>query len=224
MAITDWPQQERPREKLLSQGALALSDAELLAIFLRTGLVGQSALDLARMLLNHFGSVRGVLDAPLATFCQLRGMGQSKYVLLQAALELSQRYLLTAMQRNDYLNTAQLTRDYVHGRLRAYPREVFMCLFLDGHNRVLAVEELFHGTIDNATVHPRVVVDRALHHKATALIFAHNHPSGVAEPSHADIGITKRLKTALSLIDVRTLDHLVVGDTEVISMAERGML
>lgn len=224
MAIHHWPEQERPREKLLRQGADSLSDAELLAIFLRTGMTGQTALDQARDLLTAFGSVRGVLDASLEDFCAQRGMGASKYVQLQASLELSRRHMLEALRRSDSLVSSALTRNYVRSRLRHYPREVFLCLFLDNQNRVIAVEELFHGTIDGASVHPRVVVDRALHHNAAALIFAHNHPSGVAEPSQADVGITRRLKNALSLIDVRTLDHFVVGDTEVISLAERGLI
>jgi DNA repair protein RadC len=224
MAINTWPLAERPREKLLQQGAASLSDAELLAIFLRTGLVGQSALDLARTLLTTFGSLRGVLDASCQEFCKQRGMGESKYVLLQAALELAQRHMLEELRRSDCLDSSVITRNYVQSRLRPYTREVFLCLFLDNHNRVIAAEELFRGTIDNASIHPRVVVDRALFHNAAALIFAHNHPSGVAEPSHADIGITRRLKNALSLIDIRTLDHFVVGDTEVVSLAERGVL
>jgi DNA repair protein RadC len=224
MAIHEWPEQERPREKLIRQGADTLSDAELLAIFLRTGMMGQTALDQARSLLTAFGSVRGVLDASLDAFCAQRGMGASKYVQLQASLELARRHMLEALRRSDSLVSSTLTRNYVRSRLRHYAREVFLCLFLDNQNRVIAVEELFQGTIDGASVHPRVVVDRALHHNAAALIFAHNHPSGVAEPSQADVGITRRLKNALALIDVRTLDHFVVGDTDVVSLAERGLL
>lgn len=222
--INNWPERERPREKLLQQGPDSLSDAELLAIFLRVGVAGQSAVDLARNLLTVFGSVRGVLEATPDDFCAQHGMGSSRYVQLQAALELAQRHLLEGLQRNDCLNSSVLTRNYLRGRLRSYAREVFLCLFLDNQNRVIAVEELFQGTIDGATVHPRIVVDRALYHNAAALIFAHNHPSGVAEPSQADIGITRRLKNALGLIDIRTLDHFVVGDTDVISLAERGLI
>ncbi len=224
MAINEWPLQERPREKLLQQGPDSLSDAELLAIFLRTGMAGHSALDLARNLLKTFGSVRGILDASPAQFCAQRGMGESKYVVLQAALQLAQRHLLEGLQRSDCLHSSALTRNYLRCRMRSYDREVFMCLFLDNQNRVIAAEELFFGTIDGATIHPRVVVDRALFHNAAALIFAHNHPSGVAEPSQADVGITRRLKNALGLIDVRTLDHFVVGDIDIISLAERGLL
>ena len=224
MAISDWPEQERPREKLLHQGAESLSDAELLAIFLRTGTAGHSALDLARGLLTAFGGVRGVLDAGKDQFCAEHGMGDSKYAQLQAALELTRRHMLETLQRSDCLTSSALTRDYIRCRMRAYEREVFLCLFLDNQHRVIAQEELFYGTIDGSMVHPREVVRRSLHHNAAALIFAHNHPSGVAEPSQADISITRRLKTALAWGDSRTLDHLVVGDSEVTSLAERGLM
>jgi DNA repair protein RadC len=224
MAISDWPVQERPREKLLQQGAESLSDAELLAIFLRSGTSGNSALDLARGLLTTFGSVRGILEAQREDFCAQPGMGDSKFAQLQAALELTRRHMLETLQRSDCLTSSALTRNYIRSRMRAYTREVFLCLFLDNQHRVIAQEELFHGTIDGSMVHPREVVRRSLHHNAAALIFAHNHPSGVAEPSQADISITRRLKNALALIDIRTLDHLVVGDSEVTSLAERGLI
>jgi DNA repair protein RadC len=224
MAISDWPLSERPREKLLAQGAQSLSDAELLAIFLRTGTAGSSALDLARGLLTEFGNVRGILEAGQEAFCAQRGMGASKFAQLQAALELTQRHMLQTLQRTDCLTSSALTRTYIRARMRSYTREVFLCLFLDNQHRVIAQEELFYGTIDGSMVHPREVVRRCLHHNAAALIFAHNHPSGVAEPSQADISITRRLKNALALIDIRTLDHLVVGDGEVTSLAERGLL
>lgn len=224
MAITDWPVHERPREKLLLQGAQSLSDAELLAIFLRTGSPGNSALDQARNLLSVFGGVRGILEASQEHFCGQPGMGASKYAQLQAALELTQRHMLETLQRSDCLTSSALTRNYIKSRMRAYQREVFLCLFLDNQHRVIAQEELFHGTIDGSMVHPREVVRRSLHHNAAALIFAHNHPSGVAEPSQADISITRRLKNALALIDIRTLDHLVVGDSDVTSLAERGLM
>ena len=224
MPITDWPEQERPREKLLKGGARCLSDAELLAIFLRTGVRGHSALDMARTLLAVYGSVRGILEAEPADFCSRHGMGLSKYVQLQAVLELAQRHLFESMQRQDALTSSQLTRHYVRARMRSYSREVFLCLFLDSQHRVIAQEELFQGTIDGSMVHPREVVKRSLFHNAGAVIFAHNHPSGVAEPSQADIGITRRLKQALELVGIRTLDHLVVGDEEVVSLAERGLV
>ena len=224
MAIRDWPPDERPREKLLQKGADSLSDAELLAIFLRSGSSRASALDQARQLLSEFGSVRGILEAPQPDFCAQPGMGTSKYVQFQAALELSQRHMLQTLQRSDCLTSSALTRHYIRARMRGYTREVFLCLFLDNQHRVIALEELFYGTIDGSMVHPREVVRRSLHHNAAALIFAHNHPSGVAEPSQADISITRKLKNALSLMDIRTLDHLVVGDGEVTSLAERGLL
>ncbi|MEX2366272.1 MAG: DNA repair protein RadC [Pseudohongiellaceae bacterium] len=224
MTITDWPEQERPREKLLKNGSRSLSDAELLAIFLRTGIRGMSALDIARQLLAVFGGIRGILEADCPTFCQHPGMGPSKYVQLQAVLELAQRHLYESLRREASLTSSQLTRDYLKARMRGYHREVFLCLFLDNQHRVIAQEELFHGTLDGSMVHPREVLKRCLHHNAGAIIFAHNHPSGVAEPSQADIGITRRLRDALNLLDIRTLDHLVVGDQEVVSMAERGLM
>lgn len=224
MSIREWPEQERPREKLLSKGAANLSNAELLAIFLRTGVKGMSALDLARELLKNFGGIRGILEADAESFCQQKGLGLSKYAQLQAVLELTQRHMLETLSREDALTSVALSRHYVKSKLRAYHREVFLCLFLDSQHRVIAQEELFQGTIDGAMVHPREVLNRAFYHKAAAIIFAHNHPSGVAEPSEADISITRRLKSALDLVDIRTLDHLVVGDGEVTSMAERGLL
>lgn len=224
MAIRDWPTQERPREKLLNRGAAALSDAELLAIFLRTGIPGSTALDLARQLLLKFESLRGILALDADRFCREPGMGPSKYAQLQAILELSLRQQLETLRREDVLTSAALSRAYVKSSLRNRKREVFLCLFLDAQHRVIAQEELFEGTIDGAMVHPREVLESALRHRATAVIFAHNHPSGVCEPSEADIGITRRLKSALQLVDIRTLDHLIVGDAEVCSLAERGML
>lgn len=224
MPITDWPAAERPREKLLSRGPASLSDAELLAIFLRTGTRGRTALDLARELLGRFDGLRPLLEAERATLCALPGLGGAKFVQLQAALELGRRYLEANLRRDAVLNSPDRTRAYLKARLRHHAREIFACLFLDNRHRVIHYEELFGGTIDGASVHPREVVRRALHHNAAAVIFAHNHPSGVAEPSHADRAITLRLRDALALIDVRVLDHFVVGDAEVVSFAERGLL
>lgn len=224
MAIRDWPADERPREKLLDKGPQALSDAELLAIFLRTGLPGCSAVELARGLLGQFGSLRALLEADHATFCRGRGLGTAKYAQLQAALELSRRHLLSTLQRGDALTSPEQTRRYLASQLRDKHREVFAALFLDNRHRVIAYEELFHGTIDGASVHPREVVRRALALNAAALIVAHNHPSGVAEPSRADQQITEQLKRALALVEIRLLDHLVVGDGEVRSLAEEGLL
>ncbi len=223
MAITDWPQAERPREKLLDKGAQALSDAELLAIFLRTGVAGMSAVDLARSLLSGFGGLRPLLEAGQQEFCSRRGLGDAKYAQLQAVLEMARRHLYETLRRNDALCSVQQTREYLRAQLGHCQREVFACLFLDNRHRVLHFEKLFYGTIDSASVHPREVVRHALKANAAAVIFAHNHPSGVAEPSHADEQITRRLQDALSLVDIRVLDHFVVGD-EVVSFAERGLL
>ena len=222
MPITDWPSQERPREKLLIRGAGALSDAELLAIFLRTGVAGQTAVDLARQLLQEFGGLRQLLGADQPRFCRGRGLGLAKFTQLQAVVEMSRRYLQQQLQESDALNSPATTRRYLQARLRHYPHEVFSCLFLDNRHRVIAFEELFRGTIDGASVHPREVVKRALAHNAAALILAHNHPSGVAEPSQADRQITAHLKQALALVDIRVLDHIVVGEGDPVSLAERG--
>ena len=224
MAITDWPPAERPREKLLLRGAAALSDAELLAIFLRTGRPGQTAVDLARELLTDFGGLRALLEADLERFCARGGLGPAKFAQLQAVLEMGRRHLWERLQRGDALASPEDTRRFLQARLRDYPCEVFSCLFLDNRNRLIAFEELFRGTIDAASVYPREVVRRALERNAAALIVAHNHPSGVAEPSRADALLTKRLREALALVDVRLLDHFVVGDGEVISLAERGLM
>lgn len=223
MAITDWPAAERPREKLLAHGAQALSDAELLAIFLRTGTRGKTAVDLARELLADFGGLRPLIDAPQTDFCNARGLGAAKFVQLQASMEMARRHLLEALTRESALTSPALTRQYLKSRLRDYRHEVFMALFLDSQHHVLAAEELFQGSIDGASVYPREVVKRCLSHNAAAVIFAHNHPSGIAEPSDADIRITRRLIQALALIDVRVLDHVVVGET-LVSLAERGLL
>jgi len=224
MAITDWPADERPREKLLLRGPAALSDAELLAIFLRTGIVGKTAVDLARELLDEHGGLRALLDADQKQFCRSKGMGAAKYVQLQATLEMGRRHLDERMRRGDALENPHDTRRFLSARLRDYPHEVFACLFLDNRHRVIQFEELFVGTIDGASVHPREVVKRALHHNAAAVILAHNHPSGIAEPSQADQHITRRLRDALALVDIRMLDHFVVGDGELTSFAERGLL
>jgi len=224
MPITDWPAAERPREKLLQRGAAALSDAELLAIFLRTGIPGRTAVDLARDILAHFGGLRGLLGAERRAFCARPGLGTAKYAQLQAALELARRHLDATLARGDALTDPAATRRYLAARLRDHPHEVFACLFLDNRHRVIAFEELFRGTIDGASVHPREVVRRALQHNAAALILAHNHPSGVADPSEADRRITARLQDALALIDVRVLDHVVIGDGESVAFAERGWI
>jgi len=224
MPLTDWPQAERPREKLLTRGPEALSDAELLAIFLRTGTRGKTVVDLARELLHQFGGLRGLLTASEAQFCALPGLGQAKYVQLQAVLALAQRHLGETLQRDTGLHSPEDTKRYLHSRLRDLPHEVFACLFLDSQHRVIRYEELFRGTLNGASVHPREVVKKTLQHNAAALIFAHNHPSGIAEPSHADRHLTRRLVEALELVEVRVLDHIVVGDSECVAFSERGWL
>jgi DNA repair protein RadC len=224
MAIKDWPAGERPRERLLTQGPESLSDAELLAIFLRTGSRGRSAVDLARDLLRRFGSLRRLLDAHHDDFCSAPGLGDAKFAQLQAALEMGRRHLDEPLRRGAALSSPSDSARFLLSRLRSHPSEVFAVLFLDTRHRVLAFEELFRGTIDGASVHPREVVRRALHHNAAAVILSHNHPSGVAEPSDADRRITVRLRDALALVDVRVLDHLVVGDGSHCSLAERGLI
>jgi DNA repair protein RadC len=224
MSITDWPKSEQPREKLLNNGPTSLSDAEILAIFLRTGIPGKTALDLARELLARFDGLRNLLEADFGSFSQSKGLGMAKFAQLQAALELGKRYLESSLKRDHALSSPKQTRDYLKARLRAYQHEVFACLFLDNRHRVICFEELFTGTIDGASVHPREVVKRALFHNAAALILAHNHPSGVAEPSRADQNITQRLQEALALVDIRILDHFVIGDSEPVSFAERGLI
>lgn len=223
MAISNWPLQERPREKLLLKGAEALSDAELLAIFLRTGCKGLTAVDLARQLLDGFGGLKPLLRASETDFCQHHGLGTAKYVQLQAVMEMARRHLFETLSRGEALCSPDDTRRYLAAQLADHMQEVFACLFLDNRNRVISFDKMFFGTIDGASVYPREVVKLALKQNAAAVIFAHNHPSGVAEPSRADENITRRLKEALALIDVRVLDHFIIGD-EVVSFAERGLL
>lgn len=203
---------------------MALSDAELLAIFLRTGVTGKSAVDLARDLLTRFSSLNGIFAASIEEICQVHGMGESKFVQLQAIFEMSRRALLEQMQQRDILTSPQAVRQYLSLKIGALPREVFMVIFLDAQHRVLAVEELFSGTLTQTSVYPREIVKRSLHHNAAAVIFAHNHPSGVPEPSQADEALTEALKAALNLVDIRVLDHFIVAGNQVLSFAERGLL
>jgi DNA repair protein RadC len=223
MSISDWPASERPREKLIAKGADALSDAELLAIFLRTGTRGISAVEMARNLLQEFGSLKNLFSASQIDFCRSKGLGQAKYAQLQATLEMAQRHLHETIQQKDLLSCPADTRNYLLAQLQGYPHEVFAVLFMDNRNHIISFEKMFYGTIDGASVYPREVVRMAIKQNAAAVIFAHNHPSGVAEPSKADELITQRLKDALALIDVRVLDHMVIGDS-VTSFAERGLL
>jgi DNA repair protein RadC len=224
MAITDWPASERPREKLVAQGAATLSDAELLAIFLRVGVVGKSAVDLARDLLTQFGSLNGIFAASESELSQVHGIGSSKYVQLQAIFEMSRRALNEQLQQRDVFQSPQHVRDYLILRLGRLSREVFLVMFLDAQNRLNATEEMFSGTLTQASVYPREVVKRAMHHNAASVIFAHNHPSGVAQQSAADEMLTAQLKQALALVDVRVLDHFIIAGNEVLSFAERGLL
>ncbi|MEC9362181.1 MAG: DNA repair protein RadC [Pseudomonadota bacterium] len=224
MAITDWPESERPREKLLAAGASGLSDAELLAIILRTGVRGMTAVDLARDLMRRFGSLRALLTASREEFCITKGLGEAKYVQLQAVMEMARRQLSEILVRGDALSSPQAAADYLRAQLRDREHEVFGVVFLDTQHRVLAYEELARGTVDGAAVYPREVVKAALRRNAAAVILAHNHPSGIAEPSAADRALTERLRQALGTIDVRVLDHLVVGDGAPVSFAERGWI
>ena len=224
MSIRDWPAAERPREKLLEQGSGSLSDAELLAIFLRTGVTGKSAVDLARHLLTQFGSLRVLLEADLAQFSKELGLGPAKFAQLQAVLEMGRRHLAERMRKKPALENPQAVRDYLKSMLRHEPHEVFGCLFLDSKHQVLTFEALFRGSIDNTSVHPREVVKRCLANNAAAVILCHNHPSGNSDPSQADQLLTKRLQEALDLIDVRVLDHFIVGEGEPLSMAECGWM
>lgn len=224
MSISNWPSNERPREKLLEKGAESLSDAEILSIFLRTGCRGMSALDLARELLDKFQGLRQLVDTDEQAFCSTKGLGPAKYAQIRAAIELGKRYLQASLKKGAVLTNPEQTREFLRLKLCAYPYEVFACLYLDNRHRLISFDELFSGTIDSAQVHAREVVRAALKHNAAAVILAHNHPSGIAEPSRPDIDLTRELKKALALIDVRVLDHLVIGDDEAVSFAERGLL
>ncbi len=224
MAITDWPELERPREKLLKLGPASLSDAELLAIFLRTGVRGKSAVDLARELLVRCGSLGALFAAKRGELQELPGMGDAKYSQLQAVLEMARRALAETLRAQDALSSPGAVRDYLRLALAAREHEVFLLVLLDAQNRVLACEELFRGTLTQTSVYPREVVKCALKHNAAAVIFAHNHPSGVAEPSHADQVLTQSLKQALGLVDIKVLDHFIVAGSAALSFAERGLL
>lgn len=224
-SINAWPRGERPRERLIERGASALSDAELLAVLLGTGCGGTNALELARQMLQHFGgSLRRMLSASPDTLLQRRGLGPARYATLMAALEIARRHYCETLRAGPAMNAPAATRQFLNAQLRDRPYEVFCCLHLDNRHRLIHFEEVFRGTIDGASVHPREIVRQALQHNAAALIFAHNHPSGVAEASQADELITRRLRDALALVDIRVLDHLIVGDNSCLSFAERGLL
>lgn len=224
MAITDWPAAERPREKLLARGAAALSDAELLAIFLRTGVAGKSAVDLARELLRHFGSLNALMGATQHDFCQGLGLGSAKFCQLQAVLEMAARHVDEQLTTSSVLDNAAMVKRLVKARLAGHCKEVFAVMFLDSQHQLLAFEEMFTGTIDSAAVYPREVVKRALIINASAVILAHNHPSGHCAPSAADKRITQKLIEALQLVDVRVLDHIIVGRNAPFSFCEEGLI
>jgi DNA repair protein RadC len=224
MTIRDWPLAERPREKLLERGPQALSDAELLALLLGSGTRGRSAVELARTLIADFGSLRSLLTADGPQALARAGVGPARYAVMQAALELTRRHFREALRLGPALAAPELTRTFLQAQLRDRPYEVFCCLYLDNRHRLIAFEELFRGTIDRAGVHPREVLRQTLLHNAAAVIFAHNHPSGVLEPSQADELITRRLKEALALMDVRVLDHFIIGDGQCYSFSEHGLL
>jgi DNA repair protein RadC len=225
MAITDWPEQERPRERLLKHGAARLADAELLAIFLRSGIKGKSAVDLARQLIGHFGGLNRLFAATETEFSAIPGMGAAKYAQLQAVLEMARRTLNESMRQRDAFSDPAAVRDYLRLKLSGLAHEVFFALWLDAQHRLLAAEELFRGTLSQTSVYPREVVKRALAKNAAAVVFAHNHPSGVAEPSRADETLTRELSQALLLVDIKVLDHFIVaGQATPLSFAERGML
>lgn len=221
MPITDWPHADRPREKLLSKGAAVLTDAELIAIFLQTGIRGKTALDIAKELLNEFGTLKKLLAAPTL---KKPGMGAAKFAALKAAVELGKRYSDENLIIGETLNSSQKTQKFLTQQLRHYPNEVFACLFMDNHFRLIRYEELFHGTVNEANIYPREIVRLGLAHNAAKLILAHNHPSGYPIPSSADKEVTQLIKQALALVDIEVVDHLIIGNPENFSFAEMGLL
>ncbi len=224
ITLNKWPKEERPREKLLRFGPRSLSDAELIAILLRVGTKGKTAIDVARLLLKSHGSLRSIFNSSVDSLCQHQGIGESKAVQLYAALELGQRLQKEKLLRQEGLTSPRDCEDYLRSWLNDKPYECFVCIFLDNKNRVISCEELFRGTIDQVSVYPREVLRTALEKQSSAIIVAHNHPSGVAEPSVADVEITERLKKSLELLNIRLLDHLIMGEQGAVSLAERGYL
>ncbi len=224
MAITDWPVEQRPRERLIRLGPEALSDAELLAVFLRVGVAGKSAVDLARDMTDHFGSLNRLFSASLSDFSSINGLGPAKFAQLQAVLELTRRALAEKLRIGDHLNSPQMVTQYLQLLLSNKSYESFTALFLDVKNHVISTNELFRGTLAHTSVYPREIVKSALAHNAAGVIFAHNHPTGVAKPSAADYHLTSMLKQSLSMIDVRVLDHFIVAGNTVYSFSEHGDL
>ncbi|WP_077034561.1 DNA repair protein RadC [Pelomonas sp. KK5] len=224
MPLQDLPPDARPREKLLARGPQALADAELLALLLRTGLPGQGVLQLAQALLDQFGGWQGLLSAGMPELSRIKGLGPAKRAEIAAVLEIARRALQQQLVERPILSSPEAVRSFLQLKLGAHPHEVFAVLFLDSQLRLIAFDEMFNGTLHSTTVHPREIVKRALQHGAAAVMLAHNHPSGVAEPSQADVLLTRRLIEALSLVDVRVMDHLVVCAGSVASLVERGMI
>ncbi|MEE9452476.1 MAG: DNA repair protein RadC [Gammaproteobacteria bacterium] len=224
MAITDWPMQERPREKLLHHGANALSEAELLAVLFRTGVKGKTAVDIAREAINKFGSLHKLLNASPQHLCQEKGFGIAKYVQLQCAVEIGRRHLQASLQNEDVLRRPEETRLYLLSQLRDHDHEVFACLFLNKQNRIICFEKLFNGTIDCANIHPRTILQKALNYNAAAIILAHNHPSGDPAPSQSDKEITLILNNLLGYFDINLLDHFIIGNGETFSFVEAGLM
>ncbi len=224
MGIMDWPVLERPREKLIARGAQVLGDAELLAILLRSGSGGRNAVDVARQVLADAGGLTQLSQLSHNQFCKMPGLGKASFAQLQSALEIARRQALETLERGDALSSPTAVKRFLALQLGSAEYEIFVALFLDNRHRVISCDEMFRGTIDGAAVYPREVLKRCLAANAAAVIFAHNHPSGVAEPSDADISITKKLTDALALIDVRVLDHMIIGRGSQTSLAERGLL
>ena len=224
MGIKDWPEQQRPRERLIRQGAAALSDAELLAVLLRVGVAGKSAVELGRELLQRFGSISGLFGANVEQFSALHGLGPAKFAQFQAVMELAQRAICEQLVLGESLSSPQAVKQYLRMQLGRLPHECFYVLFLDVKNRLIASEEMFRGTLTHTSVYPREVVKAALACNAAALLLAHNHPSGTPEPSEADLLLTRALVQACGLVDVRVLDHFVVAGAKVHSFAEHGQI
>jgi DNA repair protein RadC len=221
MGISDWPQGERPRERLLANGAAALSDAELLAVVLRTGIRGKSAVELGRDLLQRFEGIAGIFAADLSG---VKGLGPAKRAQFEAAMELAKRSMNEGLKQNDALTSPGAVRDFLRLTLSRREHEVFICVWLDAQHRVIECEESFHGTLTHTSVYPREIVKAGLRRNAAAVIFAHNHPSGAAQPSRADELLTRNLKDALGLVDIKVLDHFIIAGRQAISFAERGLL
>ncbi|BCE00723.1 RadC family protein [Marinicellulosiphila megalodicopiae] len=224
MPINQWPLHQRPREKLIHHGSHSLSDAELLAIFLRTGTKGCNAVELAEQLINHFEDLHGLLSADLDTFCQAKGLGVAKFAQLQAVLEMASRFFESKCKQTESFTKSEDSKQFLISKLGLLPHEVFSCLYLNNQNQLIKYQEIFRGTINASAVYPREVVIEALKHQASTIIFAHNHPSGTLEPSQSDKNITRRLKEALSLVDIQVLDHIIIGKNKAFSFAEQGLI